>query len=67
MSIQISIQSIRTCTQCDSNAVFCDSTLDDKPHYFVLCNDCGFEGLEAASAQAAINLWSHPPTVNKED
>jgi len=63
MSTHISIQSIRACTKCDSSAVFCESTLDDTPRYFVLCNDCGFEGLEAANAQAAIDLWNNPPTV----
>lgn len=63
VSTHISIQSIRACTKCDSSAVFCESTLDDTPCYFVLCNDCDFEGAEAMNAQAAIDLWNNPQTI----
>ncbi|CAK1788535.1 hypothetical protein VCRA2113O324_160076 [Vibrio crassostreae] len=63
VSTHISIQSIRACTKCDSSAVFCESTLDDAPRYFVLCNDCDFEGGEAMNAQAAIDLWNNPQTI----
>lgn len=63
MSTHISIQSIRACTECDSGGVFCESTLDDEPQYFVLCNDCGHEGAEASNAQAAIDRWNNPPKI----
>ncbi|KJY81207.1 hypothetical protein [Vibrio nigripulchritudo] len=60
MSTHIRIHAITACRQCESESVFCDSTLDDEPSYFVACDDCGLEGEACTNAQAAIDAWNHP-------
>ncbi|HDY8229006.1 TPA: Lar family restriction alleviation protein [Vibrio vulnificus] len=62
MSTYIPLHYLKPCGKCHSSAVFCESTLDDTPRYFVFCNDCGFEGVTADSRQNAITLWNAPPT-----
>ncbi|PKF77313.1 hypothetical protein CW749_22440 [Vibrio sp. vnigr-6D03] len=58
MSTYIKVHSIYRCKQCASDSAFCESTLDDEPQYFVVCDDCGFEGEECISAPAAIDAWN---------
>ncbi|MEZ8106827.1 hypothetical protein [Vibrio cortegadensis] len=63
MSTYIPILPIRTRCQCGSDDVFLMPTLDKKSRHFVFCNDCGFEGPEAATTQAAVSLWNNPPVT----
>ncbi len=60
MTTPILLRSLKACPECDSLAVFCCSSLDAVSKYSVLCHDCGYEGEEARSTQAAIDLWNHP-------
>lgn len=58
MSSFISIHPLNPCPNCDSEAVFCESTLIEPFQHFVLCLECGHESREHTSRSAAIEEWN---------
>ncbi|MUJ36029.1 Lar family restriction alleviation protein [Aliivibrio fischeri] len=58
MSTAISLHDIKPCPICNGNNVFCEKNLERESKYFVLCNDCGFEGKEFFTRGYAISNWN---------
>lgn len=58
MSTFINVIYIKPCPVCSSKHVFCEQTLDATPRYYVACQDCNHEGIEAEKSHLAIQNWN---------
>ncbi|MBD1576280.1 hypothetical protein HC723_07510 [Vibrio sp. S11_S32] len=59
MSTFINVLYIKPCPKCSSKQVFCEQILDSNPGYYVACQDCNHEGMEAVKSHLAIQNWNH--------